>query len=670
MSMKQQLSFPKEYFYDEVRDGFYINGMMKRCWAAQLEILADIDEVCTRHGLRYMADWGTMMGAVRHGGYIPWDDDLDIGMPRADYEMFLKFADELGGEYLVLTHETDEYDDLFGRVVNAHAICLKPEFIEKYHGLPFSLGIDIFPYDYLYRDEAKENERRARYETVSHVISLLQEKKMITGEIRNLLRQIQKTTDRQILEASDVIKELKCLLTDTVSECPEEESDYIVDYQNYLVKLREYKLPKDIFNHLVAIDYELVKVPVPADYETVLRFKYGDFLRIVKAWSIHDYPYYEGQLEILREHIPAYYPKYEYVSGDLRFNNMSKISDIKGDVVFLPYRAGYWDSMRPMWEMIRSNPDVHAIVMPIPYYDKTWEGRHSEIHYEKDLFPDDVDVISIDEYDLVASHPSAIVIQDEKDDYGETMSVHPLFYSDRLRGCTDRLILIPPLEPDPPSVNDAKGMKSMDYFVNMPGVLRADTVYVTSEKMRDAYIRKLCQFCGDDGEQLFSGKIQVAPWSDLQSYGPGTEITYVDTNDAKKCAPEEWQQALQRPDGSYKRVILYEPDVSAMATHGEKMIDKIKRSLDTFRENSGDVCMIMRPVPDLESVLSVLDESEQGALLDILEEFASSGWGIWDPSSDSEAARRISDAYYGDVTGEVRRFLRAGKPVMLENPDV
>ena len=66
------MQFPHTYFEDEIREGFYITGAMKRAWAAQLEVLEEIDKVCKKHNIRWFADCGTLLGAVRHRGYIPW----------------------------------------------------------------------------------------------------------------------------------------------------------------------------------------------------------------------------------------------------------------------------------------------------------------------------------------------------------------------------------------------------------------------------------------------------------------------------------------------------------------------------------------------------------------------------------------------------------------------
>ena len=77
------MQWEKDFFYDEVRDGFYIPGMMKRAWGAELSVLKEIDKICRKHRIPYFLGSGTLLGAVREGGqFIPWDDDVDIEMFR------------------------------------------------------------------------------------------------------------------------------------------------------------------------------------------------------------------------------------------------------------------------------------------------------------------------------------------------------------------------------------------------------------------------------------------------------------------------------------------------------------------------------------------------------------------------------------------------------------
>ena len=96
------IQFDEHFFEEEEREGFVVSSMMKKAWAAQLEVLAEVDKICRKYDIQYFADWGTLIGAIRHKGFIPWDDDMDIAMKREGYLKFLKHTDELPKGYQIL----------------------------------------------------------------------------------------------------------------------------------------------------------------------------------------------------------------------------------------------------------------------------------------------------------------------------------------------------------------------------------------------------------------------------------------------------------------------------------------------------------------------------------------------------------------------------------------
>lgn len=124
---------------------------------AVLEILIDVDKVCRENDITYFLDSGTALGAVRHGGFIPWDDDIDIGMPRDDYEKFLKIAQEkLGDEYFVQTLDTEKkYYQIFAKIRKNGTKFVEPATrnVKMHQGI----YIDVFPYDCIERERAVES---------------------------------------------------------------------------------------------------------------------------------------------------------------------------------------------------------------------------------------------------------------------------------------------------------------------------------------------------------------------------------------------------------------------------------------------------------------------------------------------------------------------------------
>lgn len=125
----------------------YEQDMLRRLQLAELEILKDIDRVCREYDIAYWLDSGTVLGARRHGGFIPWDDDIDLGMPRDDYERFLDVAlAALGNRFRVTCSRSNPRQAaLFAKVMLKGTRFVTDETEEA--GFDQGVFVDIFPYD-------------------------------------------------------------------------------------------------------------------------------------------------------------------------------------------------------------------------------------------------------------------------------------------------------------------------------------------------------------------------------------------------------------------------------------------------------------------------------------------------------------------------------------------
>ena len=84
----------KEYIVDGKKLFYKVSPKREKVWKIELDILMELDRICRKHDLRYFLDSGTLLGAVRHKGFIPWDDDIDLTMPRKDYDRLIEIASQ------------------------------------------------------------------------------------------------------------------------------------------------------------------------------------------------------------------------------------------------------------------------------------------------------------------------------------------------------------------------------------------------------------------------------------------------------------------------------------------------------------------------------------------------------------------------------------------------
>lgn len=314
--------FPDSYFEDEVRSGFYIDAKMKACWAAQIDILLEIDRICQKYNIQYFAEWGTLLGTIRHGGFIPWDDDMDIAMKRVDYERFLKVAPgELPEKYEILDYKREEqYWDVMARVLNADFVDCSPEFLDKYHNCPYACGVDIFPLDYVAKDRSQEATQRELIDIVKGVADSNMAGKLSPEELEAWLVMVENLSNQKIDRQGNIKNQLYKIVCALYAIYGEEESDRIALMPQYLEGGGSV-YPKECYADSIRMPFDVITIPVPVGYDKILKLKYGDYMKNVRSGGGHDYPFYEKQDAVLKSH-GIEFPKYKYPSNlDVRVKN-------------------------------------------------------------------------------------------------------------------------------------------------------------------------------------------------------------------------------------------------------------------------------------------------------------------------------------------------------------
>lgn len=765
----------ENYFDNEIREGFFVPSMVKRAWAAELRVLAEIDRICSKYNIKYFAEWGTLLGAIRHAGFIPWDDDLDIGMLREDYNKFLEVAPkELPDGYRINNlHTKGDFWLFLARVINSSHMDFSDEHLKEFNEFPYIAGVDIFLIDYVSKDEEAEKQRDVLADYIIHLADHIAEKKMTPEEIRDGFFRIKsicgKSFENQNIvsewinsaeeytvkdNSSDLCKSIVALHTEMYAyaeklfgQFSEDEASELTQLFPFGMRDPKFRYPKEYYRDFIRVPFENTTIPVPLGYDAMLRRRYGDYMVIRKGRSAHDYPFYEGQQEELDKLTDVRMPRYTFDDNEKTYaasrekvldkdyapNSFKKyvvetynslcyesdlataqnlaidlgntIEDFKGsggtaveileeycellyqfsqadnesdvetiqnriqyalgklgvvledtllnrkEVLFVVDKYSEWNWIKEYVIKESREPDSNVIVVVVPYYGKRFDGSLNGINDESTLFEqieiENVAFESYDSYQLAFHHPEKIYIQNPYDQWDSGISIHPYYYTENLRKNCDELIYVPPFRLDEFDDTYYCEYHNMTSYVTVPGVVRADKVYVQSENMRAMYIKKLTDWASKDTENIWHQKISVC--------------------DSSMLDDEEVAQgkALVLDADSMKNV-LYHTEISIIIQYGEKALDKIETVLGIFKSNSDKVHMIWNIneefIPTLKRLIpEYLDRFNR--LVSLAKDI-----GTFEISDGKNIADNCT-AYYGDSCYLVRRCQLRKIPIMIGNDE-
>lgn len=335
----------------------------------------------------------------------------------------------------------------------------------------------------------------------------------------------------------------------------------------------------------------------------------------------------------------------------------------KREVVFLPYKASMWDSLESVWKAADADPECDAYVVPIPYY--TLDGQHNfkDFCYEGNQYPDYVPVTDYREYDLKLHHPDVIYVHNPYDEFNTVTSVSPEFYLKKIKDYTEKLVYIPYFVLPEIRPSNQASADSMSHFCFLPGTMYADQVILQSENMRQIYINEFIKAAEKQNIKVNKAEAE----NKFLGLGSPKFDKVVNVRKEDVTMPKEWLRIIQKPDGTYKKVIFYNTSISSLLNSGERMFLKMKNVFKQFKEKQEQVTLLWRPHPlmkdTLESMLPDLVKEYQ----QIVEEYKEEGWGIYDDTPDLDRAIAISDAYYGDGSSVVQLCQKVGMPIMIQN---
>lgn len=306
------MEFPKDFFKTERRCDFEIPAMMKRAWAAQMEVLEVVADICERNHLQYYADWGTLLGAIRHKGFIPWDDDIDICMKRKDYNELIRIlSKELPYGFVVAGMYADSerlqnaaYVPQL-RVIADETLWDFNDYMHRFHGFPYQrVGIDIFPLDHMPADGEMAMLQR---ELIRQGIVILRDwdKLEKSGELQGCLEDYGKLCNVEIPKRPD-IKNWMWRLTDTLCCLYEEErTDEITNWGVWMTSPSLYRVRSEWYDDVCYVPFEHIQIPAPGCYKKVLEAQFGDYMTPMQVAGGHDYPFYGEMEEELEKQIRA-----------------------------------------------------------------------------------------------------------------------------------------------------------------------------------------------------------------------------------------------------------------------------------------------------------------------------------------------------------------------------
>lgn len=244
----------------------------------QLEILKEFIKVCDKNNLTYYLVGGTCLGAVRHQGFIPWDDDIDVAMPRKDYDKFITLQKDFNDPYFIQTYKSDKnYIYNYAKVRDSSTT-----FIENYfacHQINHGVWIDVFPLDGISKEIKPAENFKKNVKYTWHQVFLMylpSLKRRIS--LRTFYKDIPLNLVAYLFFFLNVNHYRNKLVDKKVTKIPYDEAVLVGNL--FGTNAKKEAMPKEIFEEGTFLTFEGIKVRVPKDYDKYLTLLFHDYMKL------------------------------------------------------------------------------------------------------------------------------------------------------------------------------------------------------------------------------------------------------------------------------------------------------------------------------------------------------------------------------------------------------
>ncbi len=261
------------FLKEETRCEYKVSEAIKAVWLVQLDLLEKFREVCERNGLNFFMAGGSLLGAIRHHGFIPWDDDIDLFMPRKDFEKLKEIAShEFKEPYFLQTEESDPniYLGGFARLRNSNTTHIETWYLDSPVG-NLGIWIDICILDFLYESPRlrRRQIRKIRYYQRMLFIKTYKEPGRfleISPLYLKFLRSIAFFYSKS---------KIRCMLHKSLTSC--QHSKYVTSFSYHTFRYLPFPFESEDFTSSIPMKFEWLTVPVPKGYDSILKLQYDDY---------------------------------------------------------------------------------------------------------------------------------------------------------------------------------------------------------------------------------------------------------------------------------------------------------------------------------------------------------------------------------------------------------